>query len=99
MSRYLAKCRACACVTSGLSVGQDARRAKADPQRAGSVYTHDRTGSIVLDCRTCGEPRVAKLVRGTFSATHVCSAKCQASTGTVCECSCAGKNHGGAYAA
>ncbi len=86
--RYLAKCKACDCVTSGLSAGEDMRRAKDDAKRAGSVYTHSR-GSIVLDCRKCGEPRYAHSVRGTFSAKHVCAAKCMSSTGTVCECSCA----------
>ncbi len=30
---------------------------------------------------------------------HECNEKCMSSTGTVCECSCGGKNHGGSYAA
>lgn len=96
--RYLAKCKSCNCVTSGLSAGQDCHRAKSDTQRAGAVYTH-AMGSLVLDCRKCGEARYAKPVRGVFSAKHECSAKCMSSTGTTCECSCAGKNHGACHAA
>jgi hypothetical protein len=97
-TRWIAKCRACNCVTSGLSAGEDCHRRKNDPQRCGSVYTHER-GSLVMDCRKCGAPKFAKQVRGVYSAKHVCSAKCMSSTGTVCECSCAGRNHGASHAA
>jgi hypothetical protein len=97
-TRYLAKCTACGIVTSGLTVGQDARRTKNDPQRGGAVYTSGM-GSIVLDCRGCGQYRRAFPVRGRFSAKHECSAKCMSSTGTTCECSCSGKNHGDQHSA
>jgi hypothetical protein len=97
-SRYIAKCFACKCMTSGLSAGQDCLRDKNDPQRGGAVYTH-ANGGLVLDCRQCGKPRYAKRVRGVYSAKHVCNDKCMSSTGTVCECSCGGRNHGGAYSA
>src|ERR1700728_1990591 len=56
--RYLANCKACDCITSGLSAGQDARRTKADPQRGGAVYTHERSGSIVPDSHA---PAVASI--------------------------------------
>lgn len=95
-TRYIAKCKACNCVTSGLSSGQNMRRIKSDPQRTGSVYTH-HMGSIVMDCRKCGAPKYANPVRGKFSSKHECNAKCLSSTGTVCECSCAGKNHGASH--
>jgi hypothetical protein len=97
-TRYIAKCRACGCHTSGLTAGQDARRSKSDPQRGGSVYTSGM-GSIVIDCRKCGQARRAFPVRGIVSLKHECNEKCMSSTGTVCECSCGGKNHGGSYAA
>ncbi len=97
-TRYIAKCRACGCHTSGLTSGQHMRRAKADPLRTGAVYTHVN-GSFVLDCRKCTQPRYATAVRGKYSAKHVCSAKCTSSHGTICECSCRGKNHGAAHAA
>lgn len=96
-SRYIAKCKACGCATSGVTGGQHMRRMKNDPARSGDVYTHEPSGSIVLDCRLCGKPRCANPVRGTYSARHTCSARCLSSTGTVCECSCAGKNHGAAH--
>ena len=99
MSRYVGKCKACNCYTSGVSTGQECNRYKADPKRTGDVYTHERTGGHVIDCRKCGAPQWAKPVRGKFSAKHVCSAKCMSSHGTICECSCAGKNHGSAHAA
>lgn len=55
-------------------------------------------GEHALRCRKCNLARVAKQVKGTYSATHICSAKCTGSRGFVCECSCGGKNHGSAYA-
>lgn len=97
-TRYIAKCKACGCVTSGLSAGQHCRMTKENPRREGAVYTHGN-GSLILDCRKCGQPKYAKSVRGSFSADHVCSAKCMASTGTSCECSCSGRNHGAAHSA
>ena len=103
MSRYIAKCQACNAVTSGLSEGQHCHRAKEDPAREGAVYTYEPTkgqpaqavpGGLVLDCRLCGRPWYAKVVQGRFSAKHRCGARCLSATGTTCECSCAGKNHG-----
>ena len=29
--------------------------------------------------------------------SHLCDARCISATGSICECSCGGKNHGGAY--
>jgi len=52
-----------------------------------------------IACRGCGMNRSAVLVRGKFSAKHVCNAKCLASKGPSCECSCGGKNHGASYGA
>lgn len=52
-----------------------------------------------IACRGCGMNRSAVLVRGKFSAKHVCNAKCLASKGPACECSCGGKNHGASYGA
>jgi len=97
-TRFIAKCKACGVATSALSRDQDYRRSKDDTKRSTPVYTH-ANGSIVLDCRACGLPRHAKAVRGTFSRVHVCNAKCLASTGPACECSCGGKNHGASHAA
>lgn len=47
----------------------------------------------------CGKSAKLARVVGTFSEVHKCGAKCLASTGPTCECSCGGKNHGAAYVA
>lgn len=46
----------------------------------------------------CGG-RVGKLLplKAKISTKHVCGAKCLASTGHSCECSCGGKNHGAGH--
>jgi hypothetical protein len=94
-TRYIAKCKACGIHTSALHAASHIPTVPAD----GSVYYHPQTGDIVLNCRGCHRAKYAKMVRGKFSATHECNAKCMASHGTACECSCGGKNHGGAHAA
>ena len=96
--RYIAKCKACGVVTSGLTSGQNMRMDKNDPKRTGDVYSHIN-GSLVLDCRKCGQPKYAKLVQGKYNPKIACNARCMSSTGTTCECSCGGKNHGGAHSA
>lgn len=109
-TRYLAKCRACACVTSALTAGNHCHRDQSDPARDGGVFTFSpakgqplpwpaTSGGFAIVCRKCGQPRNATAVRGKYSAKHVCGARCMASTGPSCECSCGGKNHGSSYAA
>jgi hypothetical protein len=46
---------------------------------------------------TCGGRIEATELKATYSPTHVCNARCMGSTRGVCECSCGGKNHGGAH--
>lgn len=36
-------------------------------------------------------------LKAKISAKHVCGAKCIASKGPSCECSCGGKNHGSSH--
>lgn len=55
-------------------------------------------GGVVMKCKGCGAERESSPVKGTFSAKHICSAKCLASTGFSCECSCGGRNHGAGHA-
>lgn len=38
-------------------------------------------------------------VQGKISKRHECNAKCMASIGPSCECSCGGKNHGASFSA
>lgn len=46
----------------------------------------------------CGGWVVVKHVAGSVT-DHVCGAKCMASTGPNCDCSCGGRNHGRSFAA
>lgn len=94
--RYIAKCKACGCHTSGLTSGQNMNREKGDPKRTGSVYYHN-PWPFALDCRLCGQPRFARMVRGKFRADIKCNGKCMSATGCQCECSCGGKNHGAGH--
>lgn len=98
-TRFIAKC-SCGCLTSALAVDQDMNLDKISRWRKApaGVYS-DAWGNHVIDCRECGKPARAKPVMGKYSAKHVCNAKCLASRGGVCECSCGGKNHGASYAA
>lgn len=50
-------------------------------------------------CWTCGARFRYSEIRGKLSTSHECNAKCLASKGPNCECSCAGKNHGKGWAA
>ncbi len=39
-----------------------------------------------------------RLLRGTYSERKECNARCMGATGPLCECSCAGANHGRSFA-
>lgn len=93
-TRYIAKCKSCDCFTSALSEGYNARLQVAAPA---TVYTN-KMGFIVIQCRKCSGERYAKMVAGKLSTKHICGAKCMASHGPTCECSCGGANHGASYA-
>ena len=103
-TRYTAKCKGCAIHTSGLDL-DGMRGAKlfgtkipGAPVVRPEVF-EDAMGNHVIACRGCGANRLARMVVGRFSAKHVCSAKCLASTDFVCDCSCGGKNHGAGHVA
>lgn len=53
------------------------------------------TSNGIADC-TCGRMLRIWPVKVTYNAAVKCSAKCVNATGPQCECSCRGKNHGGA---
>lgn len=99
--RYIgSKCKTCNVVTSALVSDDDMRAAQMfdgwpDTNPAPTNGFRRVGGDNHILCRGgCGKTRRAKLVKGTFSTVHKCSAKCLASTGFVCDCSCAGANHG-----
>lgn len=103
-TRYIARCKKCNRTTSVLVEGYVADPKPFDVVNVGVVHRTNNgwgncIGQIAMLCPCCGAARPAAPVRGMFSAKHVCSAKCMSSTGTTCECSCAGKNHGAAHAA
>lgn len=89
--RYVAKCKGCAKHTSAIAL----MRNQVNFAPGSPVYIHERTGSVVLNCKGCGAPKYATRVAGVFNAAVKCGARCMSATGTTCECSCAGKNHGG----
>ncbi len=94
--RYITRksCKECGVRTSALAI----TNASGSIMPGSPVYYHPRTGDLVINCRGCGVAKYATMVRGTYSAKHICSGKCLASTGFVCECSCGGKNHGAGHA-
>lgn len=79
--------------------------------RTERVYTRTIGGQrfegydrIFIPCEACGtlpDGRVQsiemKLLRGRFSERIQCNARCMASHGPACECSCGGANHGSAF--
>lgn len=95
-ARYFSKCRACkkAHVRDFLTLGGNRLPIVVSFQGWDSIW------NATLLC-ACGAPvsRNWKALKGTFSAKHECNAKCLASTGHQCECSCGGKNHGSSVAA
>jgi hypothetical protein len=65
-------------------------------------YLYAVIGSVLagsrVTCWGCGRALKFARIAGKYSPTHECNAKCLASKGPQCECSCGGKNHGGSYA-
>jgi hypothetical protein len=64
----------------------------------GIVRSNDAAArlSFVLTC-ACGAGVNAQRVIGRHRPDVPCTAKCTAATGPNCDCSCRGKNHGGAH--
>lgn len=92
MSRYIATCKACK-----THMSTEARDLNTVGEQLGALVRSDRF-FWAIPCRSCGQERKARLVRGTYNPAHKCNAKCLASHGHVCDCSCGGRNHGTAWA-
>ena len=60
------------------------------------VYQATMSYSLYVRCWTCRAPFRAAPIKGKRTE-HECGAKCMASKGPTCECSCGGKNHGASY--
>lgn len=98
-TRFIAKCRYCKAHSSTLAT--NVNRADAE---MGSLFRDDSGesgtyGGFAIKCRACGKAAPAREVRGVLKPSKLCNAKCLASHGPVCECSCGGKNHGASYSA
>ena len=96
-TRYISK-KDCICGagrTSATLVGHIGNSASEAPVFYGLAA--NVLNNICVACRGCGRNRSAELIRGKVSHKHVCGAKCLASKGPTCECSCGGKNHGASY--
>lgn len=91
MNRWIAKCRNCKVVTSTL-----ASRVNFADRELGALFLSP-AGNWCIKCRCCGKNCKATPVQGKISEKHVCNDRCMSSTGTLCECSCGGKNHGAAF--
>ena len=62
----------------------------------GALKVEPWNGTLQALC-SCGKGSlIGKRVSGTHSE-KVCGAKCLGATGPNCDCSCGGRNHGGAH--
>ena len=99
MPTYITTCKRCKTTTSTLA----SRLQYADANLGALVYDKRGEtgvyGALALPCRGCGKLCTAKLVRAVVRQDHKCDARCEASRGNVCECSCGGANHGRNFAA
>lgn len=96
-TRWIAKCRKCGVSTSTLAANVNRADAVMGALFIDKVGASGAIGNWAIPCRSCGMARLAAPVRGTYSAKHVCNAKCLGSTSGKCECSCGGKNHGASF--
>jgi len=54
-------------------------------------------GFLLMACPECGKGKYGQSVQGKYSDKITCGAKCRASKGPVCECTCSGEMHGSNY--
>lgn len=67
----------------------------------GRINKYGREVTVSRDfvlCPHCGREMSAKLIKG-IKTDHECDARCMASKGPNCECSCGGANHGKSWVA
>lgn len=95
--RYVAKCKCGKGVSCLATRFVDTANGKFWIGNDTVTHAYDMThGCAIIPCE-CGSHRYAWKVKGTYSATHKCNAKCLASKSGVCECSCGGHNHGASW--
>jgi hypothetical protein len=89
-------CPRCSARTSVVLTGEQPGY-PGEPDGACHVYLHPMTGHVVARCRGCREWVRVEPVRGTFNPRASCNESCLTSASLVCNCSCAGRNHGISY--
>jgi hypothetical protein len=92
---------------SHMSTGTTILSAEATARFLGRCDTCDRPVAAIVEdthgdhaniaCPDCAGPCPAQRLYGTMSVEH-CNAACEGARGPQCACSCAGANHGGAWA-
>lgn len=103
--RQTAKCKRCKVANSRL-VMRTLSQSRTAPDMFGNqkwitVGEFSKIGATFAenaDKCACGRSNSWVTVSGKVSDKHQCGAKCLNSTGTTCECSCGGKNHGAGHA-
>ena len=109
--RQIAKCGRCKAARSRLVIRQTELVRGRDRFNEMGSWKVSRVSYFTLDgaflsglpgdhfFRCCNNDRYFGDVAGRVSDKHLCGAKCLASKGPSCECSCGGKNHGKEYEA
>lgn len=98
-ARYFGKCNGCkkAIVRDFTTIGGNKIPVVIGIDRYEDIFNAASLGLIRCDCG--GRIGSWTALKAKFSDKHVCGAKCLASKGPCCECSCGGKNHGAGHMA
>jgi hypothetical protein len=102
-TRYFGKCKACKATTTMDAVKGNAYAVTGLFDRASANFSLVPFAIAAADgyfACNCGRAiKVWAPLKAKLSTKHECNAKCLASKGPSCECSCGGKNHGASYLA
>ena len=104
MRRWIGRCKQCKTPLAVMLPHQAFEIATyMDGSKAYSRIVHRPTLTTRLlapdACPSCGKRIRLQPVKGTFSESRKCDARCTGATGPNCECQCGGANHGAAHAA
>lgn len=94
--RWNGKCRACKAHHTALVTHETRTLTRSDriKEASRSSTATGPDGKPWRGVACCGKPVDMKPVKGIHNDEIECGAKCRASKGHRCECSCGGKNHG-----
>jgi hypothetical protein len=100
--RYIGKCKGCGHVY----VQEIVTRWVETRDSYGQVWVRRQSAGterhVFCSCnpaagRGRGSRVALRLVKGSYSESHVCDARCLNAVGPSCECSCGGANHGAGH--